>query len=151
MEWTRVDVESEDSITNVIGGLSDLKIGLDTDAESMHKEFLGNLPHLEEVQNMHGEVVTGIEAKILSESVSTLGEFVSEFGGEWSETEIKIPFSANSKSDFVLDTKSDDISQIVRIIAPEKFGGMLRSFRLPKGRCVSEAIWRGGVISIKLD
>ena len=32
MEWTRVDVQSDAEIES-IGGLADLKVGLDTDAE----------------------------------------------------------------------------------------------------------------------
>ena len=76
MEWTRIDVQSDEGIIEGIEGLSDLKVGLDTDAESMHQEFLGALPHLSEVQEMHGEVVSEIESRALSDSVSTLGQFV---------------------------------------------------------------------------
>ena len=83
MEWTRVDVQSDETIIDGVGGLADLKVGLDTDAESMHKEFLNSLPHLSEVQGMHEVVASDIESRALSDSVSTLGEFVSEFGGEW--------------------------------------------------------------------
>ncbi len=151
MEWTRVDVQSDEAIIDRAGGLADLKVGLDTDAESMHKEFLNSLPHLSEVQEMHGVVASEIESRALRDSVSTLGEFVSEFGGEWSESEIRLPLPATNRDEFTVDTKSDGVSQIVRIVAPENFGGMLRSFRLPKERVVSGAIWEGEVISIKLD
>ena len=151
MEWTKVDVQSDETIIDGVGGLADLKMGLDTDAESMHKEFLNSLPHLSEVRGMHGVVTSDIESRSLSDSVSTLGEFVSEFGGEWSESEIRLPLPAANRDEFTVDTKSDGVSQIVRMIAPENFGGMLRSFRLPKGRFVSGAIWEGEVISIKLD
>ena len=48
MEWTRVDVQSDEEM-GAIGGLADLKVGLDTDAESMHRVFLDELPHLSEV------------------------------------------------------------------------------------------------------
>ena len=46
MEWTKIDVESDKDITEEVGGLADLKVGLDTDAESMHREFMRGLPHL---------------------------------------------------------------------------------------------------------
>ncbi len=151
MEWTRVDVQSDETIIDGVGGLADLKVGLDTDAESMHKEFLNSLPHLSEVQGMHEVVASDIESRALSDSVSTLGEFVSEFGGEWTESEIRLPLPAANRDEFAIDTNSDEVSQIVRMIAPEKFGGMLRSFRLPKERVVSGAIWEGEFISIKLD
>ncbi|MDG1541022.1 MAG: hypothetical protein P8Q46_05695 [Candidatus Thalassarchaeaceae archaeon] len=150
MEWTRVDVQSDAEIES-IGGLADLKVGLDTDAESMHRGFLNELPHLSEVMEMHGSVVSEIESRVLSESVSTLGEFVSEFGGEWSESEIRLPLPTTNKNEFTIDTTNDDDSQIVRVISPERFGGMIRSFRLPKERRVSGAIREGEFIAIKLD
>ncbi|HJM24282.1 MAG TPA: hypothetical protein QF821_01380 [Candidatus Thalassarchaeaceae archaeon] len=151
MEWTRVDVQSDEAIIDGVGGLSDLKVGLDTDAESMHQEFLKALPHLSEIQEMHEAVVSEIESRALSDSVSTLGEFVSEFGGEWSESEIRLPLPSAITNRITIDTKREEESEIVRIISPERFGGLLRSFRLPEGRSVSGAIWEGEVISIKLD
>ncbi|MFL2975879.1 MAG: hypothetical protein ACJZ42_06170 [Candidatus Thalassarchaeaceae archaeon] len=150
MEWTRVDVQSDAEIES-IGGLADLKVGLDTDAESMHRGFLNELPHLSEVMGVHDSLVSEIESRVLSESVSTLGEFVSEFGGEWSESEIRLPLLATNKSEFTIDTTNDDDYQIVRVISPERFGGLIRSFRLPRERRVSEAFWEGEFITIKLD
>lgn len=151
MEWTRVDIQSDEGAIGGIGELADLKVGLDVDAETMHKEFLNGLPHLSEVQEMHRVVVTNVESRALSNSVSTLGEFISEFGGEWSESEIRLPLLAAKGNQVTLDTKSDEISQIVRLISPEMFGGMLRSFRLPEGMSVAGAVWEGEIISIKLD
>ena len=150
MEWTRVDVQS-DSEMESIGSLADLKVGLDTDAESMHRGFLNELPHLSEVMEMHGSLVSDIESRTLSDSVSTLGEFVSEFGGEWSESEIRLPLSNANKRDFAIETTNENDSQIVRMISPERFGGLIRTFRLPRGLVVSGAIWEGEFITIKFD
>ena len=150
MEWTRVDVQSDAEIES-IGSLADLKVGLDTDAESMHMGFLKELPHLSEVMEVHNSVVSDIESRVMSDSVSTLGEFVSEFGGEWSESEIRLPLKTADKSKFAIDTTIENDSQIVRVISPERFGGLIRKFRLPEGRSVSKAIWEGEFISIKLD
>jgi|TARA_B100000965_G_scaffold142223_1_gene118433 hypothetical protein len=150
MEWTRVDVQS-DSEMESIGSLADLKVGLDTDAESMHRGFLNELPHLSEVMEMHGSLVSDIESRALSDSVSTLGEFVSEFGGEWSESEIRLPLSNANKRDFAIETTNENDSQIVRMISPERFGGLIRTFRLPRGMVVSGAIWEGEFITIKFD
>ena len=150
MEWTRVDVQSDAEIES-IGGMADLKVGLDTDAETMHRGFLNELPHLSEVMEMHDSVVSDIESRVISDSVSTLGEFVSEFGGEWSESEIRLPLKTADKSKFAIDTTIENDSQIVRVISPERFGGLIRKFRLPEGRSVSKAIWEGEFISIKLD
>ncbi len=151
MEWTRVDVQSDNPISGENGGLSDLKVGLDTDAESMHKVFLGTLSHLEEVGKNHESMISKIESEFLGDSVTTVGDLLSEIGGEWSESEIRLPSYHFRNNDFLIDTRWEDSSQIVRIISPEKFGGMLRSFRLPEGRRVSRAIREGEVISIKLD
>ena len=150
MEWTRVDVQSDAGI-EATGVLADLKVGLDTDAESMHIEFLNELPHLSEVMEVHNSVVSDIESRVMSDSVSTLGEFVSEFGGEWTESEIRLPLKTANKSKFAIDTTIENDSQIVRVISPERFGGLIRKFRLPEGRSVSKAIWEGEFISIKLD
>jgi hypothetical protein len=150
MEWTRVDVQSDSEIES-IGSLADLKVGLDTDAESMHRGFLNELPHLSEVMEMHGSLVSDIESRALSDSVSTLGEFVSEFGGEWSESEIRLPLSNANKRDFAIETTNENDSQIVRMISPERFGGLIRTFRLPRGMAVSGAIWEGEFITIKFD
>lgn len=150
MEWTKVDVQS-DSEMESIGSLADLKVGLDTDAESMHRGFLNELPHLSEVMEMHGSLVSDIESRALSDSVSTLGEFVSEFGGEWSESEIRLPLSNANKRDFSIETTNENDSQIVRMISPERFGGLIRTFRLPRGMVVSGAIWEGEFITIKFD
>ena len=150
MEWTRVDVQSDAGI-EATGVLADLKVGLDTDAESMHMGFLNELPHLSEVMEVHNSVVSDIESRVMSDSVSTLGEFVSEFGGEWTESEIRLPLKTANKSKFAIDTTIENDSQIVRVISPERFGGLIRKFRLPEGRSVSKAIWEGEFISIKLD
>ena len=150
MEWTRVDVQSDAGI-EATGGLADLKLGLDTDAESMHMGFLNELPHLSEVMEVHNSIVSDIESRVMSDSISTLGEFVSEFGGEWSESEIRLPLKTTNKRGFAIDTSIENESQLVRVVSPERFGGLIKTFRLPEGRSVSKAIWEGDFISIKLD
>ena len=150
MEWTRVDVQSESEI-EAIGDLADLKVGLDTDAESMHRVFLNELPHLSDVMETHNSVVSEVESRVIGRSISTLGEFVSEFGGEWSGSEIRLPLQTTNKNEIAIDTTIENDSQIVRMISPERFGGLVRKFRLPEGRSVSEAIWEGEFITIKLD
>ena len=150
MEWTRVDVQSEAEI-EAIGDLADLKVGLNTDAESMHRAFLNELPHLSDVMETHNSVVSEVESRVIGRSISTLGEFVSEFGGEWSGSEIRLPLQTTNKNEIAIDTTIENDSQIVRMISSERFGGLVRKFRLPEGRSVSEAIWEGEFITIKLD
>ncbi len=151
MEWTRVNVQSDDDSIEDSSDFEDLKIGLDTNAESMHESFLKSMPHLSEVQERHILVVSEIESRALSSTVSSLGDFLSEFGGEWSESEIRVPLKAEIREGVVVDSKDEDGGQLVRIISPERFGGLLRSFRLPEGRRIVGASWEGEILSIKVD
>ena len=151
MEWTRIDVESDKDITEEVGGLVDLKIGLDTDAESMHREFMRGLPHLSDVQEMHSSVVSEIESRAMNDVASSLGEFVSEIGGEWSGNDIRLPLPSVQRDGFSIGTKEDGDSQLVRIMSAGSFGGVIRSFRLPKGMRVEGAKWEGDIVSIRLD
>ena len=151
MEWKRIDVESDKDITEEVGGLADLKVGLDTDAESMHREFMKGLPHLSDVQEMHSSVVSEIESRALNDVVLSVGEFVSEIGGEWSGNDIRIPLPSVQKDGFSIGTREDGASQLVRIMSAESFGGMVRSVRLPEGMKVERAKWEGDIVSIRLD
>jgi hypothetical protein len=40
-------------------------------------------------------------------------------------------------------------NQIVRLISPERFGGMLRTFRLPQGEVIMGANWEDGVLTMR--
>ena len=151
MEWTSIDVESDKNIREEVGGLANLKVGLDTDAESMHREFMRGLPHLSDVQEMHSSVVSEIESRALNDEISSLGEFVSEIGGEWSGNDIRIPLPSVQRDGFFIGTKEDGDAQLVRIMSSESFGGMIRSFRLPEGMRVEGAKWEGDIVSIRLD
>ena len=151
MEWTSIDLKSDEDISDAVGGLADLKVGLDTDAESMHREFMRGLPQLSDVQEMHSSVVSEIESRALNDEVSSLGEFVSEIGGEWSGNDIRIPLPSVQRDGFSIDTREDGDSQLVRIISPGSFGGMIRSFRLPEGMRIEGAKWEGDIVSMRLE
>ena len=151
MEWTSIDIKSDEDISDAVGGLADLKVGLDTDAESMHLEFMRGLAHLSDVQDMHSSVVSEIESRTLNDEVSPLGEFVSEIGGEWSGNDIRIPLPSVQRDGFSIGTREDGDAQLVRIMSAGSFGGMIRSFRLPEGMRVEGAKWEGDIVSIRLD
>ena len=151
MEWTTIDVKSDEGIDMEAGGLVDLKVGLDTDAESMHREFMRGLAHLSDVQEMHSSVVSEIETRALNVEISPLGEFVTEIGGEWSGNDVRIPLPSVQRDGFSIDTREDGDSQLVRIISPGNLGGMIRSFRLPVGMRIEGAKWEGDIVSIRLE
>ena len=116
-----------------------------------HREFMRGLPHLSDVQQMHSSVVSEIESRALNDEVSSLGEFMSEIGGEWSGNDIRIPLPPVQRDGFSIGTREDGDAQLVRIISAGRFGGMSRSFRLPEGMRVEGAKWEGDIVSIRLD
>ncbi|MBI87793.1 MAG: hypothetical protein CMB67_02025 [Euryarchaeota archaeon] len=150
MEWTKVSIRTdEDSATGDLG-LEGLKLDLDSDAESMHREFLRGLPHLSEVQERHRGVVSDVSAKPLEGSISTLGEFLSEFGGEWEGSEVRIPLPTSMRDEVLVHTKKEGGRQLVRLISPERFGGILKTFDLPEGTGIAEVFWEGDYLSMRL-
>ena len=151
MEWTRVNVQMDDDAFEESPDFEDLKIGLDTNAESMHESFIESLPHFSEVRERHIGFMADIESRVLSKTVSSLGDFLAEFGGEWSQSEIRIPLQSENRDRVLVDSKDEEGYQLVRIITPERFGGMLRSFRLPDGRNIVGASWEGEILAIKID
>ena len=155
MPWSRIEVEVEvEGDDQESGGLDSLKIGLDVDVQQMHELFLGGLPHLSEVQGRHEEILDGVsstvgDAKALARAAVPIGDFLAEIGGEWSGSEVKIPLPSSFPEGVVVETLLEEGEQIVRLISPERFGGMLRTFRLPVGEAIMGANWEGGVLTMR--
>ena len=151
MEWTKVNVLNEGDGILDGQGIDVPKYDLDMDAEAMHDEFLKNIPHLSEVQEKHAEVTSEINFHGLEWPKSTIEELVSEFGGEWSEsaTTITLPIEFNAR--LSLETMDERDGQKVRLISPERFGGLMRTFRLPPGKEIAGAEWRDEGLRISLD
>ncbi len=150
MEWKRVHLESDENSLETIHGFDDLKIGLDTDAESMHQNFLKAVPQLEEIKNRHNQMLSNLESRELRKTVSTLGDFLSEFGGEWSDPLIRMPISIADREGVVLEIGREESTELVRIISPERFGGMMRTFRVPDGKSLVSAIWEDECLILRL-
>jgi len=150
VEWTRVHLESDENSLETIHGFDDLKIGLDTDAESMHQNFLKAVPQLEEIKNRHNQMLSNLESREVRKTVSTLGDFLSEFGGEWSDPLIRMPISIADREGVVLEIGREESTELVRIISPERFGGMMRTFRVPDGKSLVSAIWEDECLILRL-
>ncbi len=150
MEWTRVHIKTDDDSTKGHLGLDAKKLDLDTDAASMHQEFLRSLHHLSEVQEMHRGIVSDVSSKPLEATVSTLGEFVSEFGGEWGGSDVRVPLPSSLRDEIMVHTKNEGGRQLVRLISPERFGGSIKTFDLPHGKDLVEAFWEGDYLSMTL-
>tara|TARA_B100002052_G_scaffold286265_1_gene299961 strand:- start:403 stop:858 length:456 start_codon:yes stop_codon:yes gene_type:complete len=150
VEWTRVHLESDENSLETIHGFDDLKIGLDTDAESMHQNFLKAVPQLEEIKKRHNQMLSNLESREVRKTVSTLGDFLSEFGGEWSDPLIRMPISIADREGVVLEIGREESTELVRIISPERFGGMMRTFRVPDGKSLVSAIWEDECLILRL-
>ena len=61
---------------------------------------------------------------------------------------LEIPINSNVIEDIVLETTTISGRQIVRLIAPERFGGILETFSLPFGSEFDGAIWNGNTLRI---
>ena len=150
MEWTKVHVESDEISEEKLYSFDDLKIGLDTDAESMHQNFLKALPQLEEVKNRHNQMLSNLESREPSKTVSTLGDFLSEFDGEWSDPLIRIPLSKADREGVILEIGREESTELIRIISPERFGGMIRTFTIPDRKSLESANWEDECLILKL-
>ena len=65
MEWSRIQVEMPDSSVEVDARLGVGESGLDSTAEQMHGEFMGSIPHLEEVKEEHLEAGQELSERLL--------------------------------------------------------------------------------------
>lgn len=156
MEWSRVEIDVADEAEYEESGIDTLKVGLDVDAEKMHEFFLSGIPHLSDVQSIHEGVVSGVSGSIekskgLARSTETIGEFLIEVGGVWSESEVRVPLPVASQEAVVIETSRQGGVQLVRLISPERFGGMLRTFSLPDGQEITGAHWEGEILSMRMS
>ena len=153
MQWSRVQVEMPG-----LGGhepsLGVVTPGLDLGAERMHEEFLSDLPHLEEVRGEHAKVVSDVSepietAKSLARDIQPLDEMLAELGGSLSADRISIPLPSTLPEELVVERLANEQGDVVRLIAPERFGGILRKFALPEGSALARAVWSEGELSLE--
>ena len=79
MQWSRIQVEMPDSSIEVDARLGVGESGLDSTAEQMHGEFMGSIPHLEEVKQEHQEVISDLSksvraSKDMSREIQPVGD-----------------------------------------------------------------------------
>ena len=120
----------------------------------MHEEFLSDLPHLEEVRGEHAKVVSDVSepieaAKSLAREIQPLDEMLAELGGSLSADRISIPLPSVLPEELVVERLANEQGDVVRLIAPERFGGILRKFALPEGNALARAVWSEGELSLE--
>ena len=130
--------------------------GLDIDAETMHERFLADLPHLESAKSNHNEILTDISSKIEHSKKQTRtfdsdSVAFDELDRESAKAGFDINLDIESLTSLTVTTSIDDERRLVRVIAPERFGGMIRTLSVPATMDVESAIISDGVLHLSFD
>ena len=152
--WRKVEVVGSETLGEELD--DDLDRGLDIDAETMHQRFLADLPHLESAKNNHNEVLTQIsgridESKTNSRSLDSDSVAFDELDRETAKAGFDIHLDMDSLTELSVTTSIDDGRRLVRVIAPERFGGMIRTLSVPASMDVESAIISDGVLHLNFD
>ena len=152
--WRKVEVMGSETLGEELD--DNLDRGLDIDAETMHQRFLADLPHLESAKNNHNEVLTKIsdriyEAKTHSRSLDSQSVAFEELDRDTAKEGFDIILDKGSLSQLSVTTAIDDGRRLIRVIAPERFGGMIRTLSVPSTMDVESAIISDGVLHLSFD
>ena len=152
--WRKVEVLGSETLGEELD--DNLDRGLDIDAETMHQQFLADLPHLESAKNNHNEVLTQIsgridESKTNSRSLDSDSVAFDELDREAAKAGFDISLDMDSLTELSVTTSIDDGRRLVRVIAPERFGGMIRTLSVPASMDVESAIISDGVLHLNFD
>ena len=152
--WRKVEVGGSENLGEELD--DNLDRGLDIDAETMHQRFLADLPHLESAKNNHNEVLTQIsgridESKTNSRSLDSDSVAFDELDREAAKAGFDIDLDMDSLTELSVTTSIDDGRRLVRVIAPERFGGMIRTLSVPASMDVESAIISDGVLHLNFD
>lgn len=152
--WRKVDVVGSETLGEELE--DNLDRGLDMDAETMHQRFLADLPHLESAKNNHNEVLTKIsdriyEAKTHSRSLDSQRVAFEELDRDTAKEGFDIILDKRTLSQLSVTTAIEDGRRLIRVIAPERFGGMIRTLSVPSTMDVESAIISDGVLHLSFD
>ena len=152
--WRKVEVEGSKTLGEELD--DNLDRGLDINAETMHQRFLADLPHLESAKSNHNEVLTQIsgridESKEHSRSLDSQSVAFEELDRKAAKAGFDIDLDTDSLTELSVTTSIDDGRRLVRVIAPERFGGMIRTLSVPASMDVESAIISDGVLHLNFD
>ena len=156
MQWSRIQVVLPGSSAEADALLDIGKSGLDVTAEQTHSEFMGSAPHLDEVIQEHKSVISDISnsvesSKTMSRDFRPVGEILSELGGTMGGREITIPLPTALPEELLVESVNQDGGALVRLIAPERFGGIIKHFSLSEGDSIVGAKWSNGKLVLELN
>jgi hypothetical protein len=75
---------------------------------------------------------------------------LAELGGSLSADRISIPLPSAIPDDLVVERLASERGELVRLIAPERFGGIMRQFALPEDRVLTRAVWSEGELNLEI-
>ena len=156
MQWSRIQVELPGSSAEADARLEVGESGLDATAEQIHSEFMVSAPHLDEVRQEHQSVISDLSnsvgaSKTMSRDFRPVGEILSELGGTMGGREITIPLPTALPEELLVESVDQDGGALVRLIAPERFGGIIKHFSLGEGDSIVGAKWSNGKLVLELN
>ena len=152
--WRKVDVVGYNDLEDAVD--EHLDRGLDIHAEAMHQHFLADLIHLESAKSNHNEILTHISRKIEHSKKHTRtfdsdSVAFDELDRESAKAGFDINLDIESLTSLTVATSIEDERRLVRVIAPERFGGMIRTLSVPATMDVESAIISDGVLHLSFD
>ena len=156
MEWVRVSIGEEESNVPPMPALSGSYDSLDSDASSSHQRFFSNIPHMTEVIGNHERstkkvLFPGNDSMGGYGSIKSFEERVTAIGAESLGDGLEIPLSKSVREEVLLQEATTESGHLIRLVAPEKFGGIIESFKLPTGTTLDEAFWDGDRLKITFN
>ncbi len=148
--WQDIVIEGADFVGKDV---SHAEYGLDVTAEMMHQRFLSEMSHLEAVRLSHERIVAEAASTVDSSRASLRGvdspsQAFEALDGSVVETGFDLELNVESLTDLSVSTSIIDGERTVRIIAPERFGGMIHTLSLPPALDVEAATLTEGTLSL---
>ncbi len=152
--WERVDIEGIENLR--MSSSEGAEHGLDVSAESMHQLFLADLAHLDSVRRNHENVVEMASGSVESSmtaarSFETPNISFDELDDASARAGFDITLETETLTDLMVSTSIGDGRRLVRVIAPERFGGLVHTLSLPPALAVDTAVWDGEILRLKFD
>ena len=156
MEWVKVSIMPEESNAHPKHALLDTHNSLDSDASASHRKFFSDIPHMTEVIDNHERstkkvLIPGNDSLGGYDSIKLFEERVTAIGADSLGDGLEIPLSRTVREEVLLQEATTESGQLIRLVAPEKFGGRIESFMLPNGTTLNEAFWDGDRLKITFN
>ena len=156
MQWTRVSIDEGENNVPPMHVLSESDNGFDSDASASHQRFFSSIPHMTEVIDNHERstrkvLIPGNDSLGGFDSIKSFEERITTIGAESLGEGLEIPLSKSVREEVLLQEAPTESGHIIRLVAPEKFGGRIESFKLPSGTTLNEAFWDGESLKITFN